>query len=92
MVFVSVVMKSSSQIPAGQGLFRLDYATNQSITPAISNSGAASVNWTLVQIMPTTGQTIGTARAEAGGHHYFASGSTVPAETDIYVVGSFICQ
>lgn len=92
MVFVSVVMKSSSQIPAGQGLFRLDYATNQSITPAISNSGAASVNWTLMQMMPTSGQFVGTARAEAEGHHYIASGSTVPAETDIYVIGSFICQ
>lgn len=92
MVFVSVVMNSSSQIPAGQGLFRLDYATNQSITPAISNLGAASVNWTLVQMMPAVSQFIGTARAEAGGHHYIASGSTVSAGTDIYVVGSFICQ
>jgi hypothetical protein len=90
LVVFSVQLTSNTKIPAGQGLFRLDYETNKSIAPSIDTSGVGTLTWAMGLIFGTT-QSV-TTTAQSGGHVYIAPAATIPANTGIYTYGTFICD
>jgi len=89
-VVIGIVMSSTGQIASGQALFRLDYATNQSVVPAASQTGSASYSWPISIIF--SGTSTVTQTLQSGGHVYFTSGATISAGTNLYISGTFICQ
>lgn len=90
LVVFSIEMISSSQISAGQGLFRFDYDTNRSIVPTGDTTGVGTLTWAMGLIYGTT-QSI-TTTVQSGGHTYIASGTTIPASTTIRTYGTFVCN